>query len=138
MGNTLENIVTFFRVSPAQQVLALGMSTPLTISLSYMAIEDYSQGNINASIAKMLGAFANFGCFLANEYLAVKKMKEYDRVKSALDEHGWDKRIIEPKSHSWCQRNMVQVASDDSGFGKETRDYLHRKGYRWYHFIQDF
>lgn len=134
MTNTLDKIVTFFRVSPAQQVSALGMSTPLTVLTSYIAIENYSQGDINASIVYMLGAFANFGCFLANEYLAVKKIKEYDKVKSALDEHGWDKRIIEPKSHSWCQRNMVQVASDDSGFGKETRDYLHHRGYRWYYF----
>ena len=62
-------------------------------------------------------------------------MREYDKVRSVLDEHGWDNRIIELQSHSWCHRNMVQVASDNSDFGKEIRDYLHKQGYRWYHFI---
>ena len=98
----------------------------------------YSQGNIGAGVTNTLTALANIGCFLFNEYLAIGKMQEYRKVKSALDEHGWDERIIEPKSHSWCQRNMVQIASDDAGFGKETRNYFHEKGYKWYHFISNF
>lgn len=137
MADTLDKIVTFFRVSPVQQVIALGMSTPTTVLSTYIAIETYSQGNIGAGITGTLTALANIGGFLFSEYLAIGKMSEYGKVKSALDKHGWDKRIIEPKSHSWCQRNMAQVASDDSGFGNETREYLKNKGYKWHHFIPD-
>jgi hypothetical protein len=135
MADTLDKIVTFFRVSPAQQVIALGMSTPATVLSTYSAIENYSQGNIGAGVTNTLIALANIGCFLFNEYLAIGKMQEYRKVKSALDDHGWDERIIEPKSHSWCQRNMAQVASEDSGFGNEAREYLKDKGYKRYNFI---
>ena len=136
MENTLDKIVTFFRVSPIQQMLSL-VSTAPTAYLSYRAIKYYSQENIDEGIKNVIGALACIGYFLFNECLAIVKMLEYDKVKSALYEHGWDKRIIEPKSHTWCQRNMTQVASDDTGFGKETRDYLYEKGYRWYHFRPD-
>ena len=138
MAKTLDKILKFFQVSPVQQIVSLGLSAPGTAIYSYLSIENYSQGNTGAGIANAFGVFLNIGCFLFNEYLAIGKMQEYRKVKSALDEHGWDERIIEPKSHSWCQRNMVQIASDDAGFGKETRNYFHEKGYKWYHFISNF
>ncbi len=130
MANTLDKIVTFFKVSPVQQAVALGFSTPAAALSSYGTIEAYSQGKIGAGSLGTFIALVNIGSFLLNEYLAIGKMQEYRKVKSALDKRGWDERIIEPKSHSWCQRNMAQVASDDSGFGKETREYLHEKRMR--------
>lgn len=137
MANTLDKITTFLRVSPMQQVVSLGMSAPMTVFSTYGAIEGYSNGNVGMGVANTLSALANLGCFLFNESLAIKKMEEYGDLRNALEKYSWDERIIEPKSHSWCQRNMAQVASEDSGFGEETKKYLHEKGYRWYHFIPD-
>lgn len=138
MVKTLDTLVKFFWVSPVQQAVALGMLTPATIICTHSAIKDYSQGNIGAGITNTLGALANIGFFLFNEYLAVGKMKEYCKIKNILEENSWDEGLIERKSHSWCQRNIVQIASNNVGFGNETKEYLCEKGYRWYHFVPEF
>jgi len=77
----------------------------------------------------------NLASIALSENAAAWKLQEYDKVKTALSEHGWDERIIEQKSHSWCQRNMARVASADTGCEEKTRMYLREKGYRWYHLL---
>ena len=135
MANTLDEIVTFFRVSPLQQISALGVPIPVIVFSTHSFIENYSQGSVGLAVTNAFTVLASIGCFWFNESLAVGKMQEYSKVKSVLDERGWDEKIIEPKSHSWCQRNMVKVASDHSGFRREAREYLRNKGYKWYNFF---
>ncbi|MBI4143892.1 hypothetical protein HY486_01450 [Candidatus Woesearchaeota archaeon] len=137
MAHTLDKIVTFLRVSPIQQAIVLGIVTPFTITYILSVAENYSKGNTINGNVDALFALAGIGLSLLNEHVAIRNMKEHDKIKDALDRHGWNENIIESKSHSWCQRNTSQVASNDSGFGGETRKYLHEKGYRRYHFVPD-
>lgn len=132
----LDKIAAFFRVSPVYQAMA-GALVSLTVSFTQASIENYSRSNDLVGSMGALTAMVGLGGFLSGERLAMERMNEYKKVRNSLDRHGWDEKFIEPKSHSWCQRVMVRAASNDSGFGEETRKYLHDQGYRWYHFLPD-
>ena len=138
MAKTLESIITFFRVSPVQQALVFGITTPIIIDDTWRAVESYSHNDMYNGCLSISHILLCVGYALFNEVIAIKKLNEYYQVKNLFVKHGWDERVIEPKSHSWCQRNAAQVASNDTGFGKLTKEYFNKKGYRWYHCMPDF
>lgn len=112
----------FIKLTYIQQILALG---PLA---GYLAAEQNQNGKL---------FFLTASALVSNELLAIGKIDEYNKIINALEEYGWSARLIEPKSHSYCQRKIAQAASDDAGYGNETRNYLNEKGYKWYHFFPD-
>jgi len=100
-------------------------------------VQNYSCGNLGAGIISTTMAGGSMAFLLFNEYLAVDKIKRYKKLKNILNKRGWNKRIIDSMSHTWCERNLIQLVSDDSGFGEKTRNYLYQKGYEWYHFFPE-
>ena len=136
LDDVITDVMTFVKVSPIQQVICAGMSGPVAIFCAYTAIEHYSNGNIGLGIMQTTAGLINVGCVIMNEKFASGNLSQYREVKRALEENGWDERLIDTKSYSWCQRNLVLVASYDTGFGKETKKYLKDQGYRWYSFLR--
>jgi hypothetical protein len=94
-----------------------------------------SQGDYKSAIGIVGLAWLKI---ILSESLAARKYYEYRRVKNALSRHGWDKRIIEPKSYSWCQRHAAKAAAIDTGFKEEIDQYYKERGYKWYSFIPDY
>src|ERR1700687_5731516 len=65
-------------------------------------------GTISASVAAInndpwiIGI--NSGAALYNYTAAFSKYREYRKIKASLEKHGWDERIVKPKSYTFCQR----------------------------------
>lgn len=128
------DVVNFVRVSPAQQLLAaINFASAATPGVG--AMEKASEGNYQAAAGLAAISLLNLAFLGFNEALAVGKLSEYKKIKAALSTHGWDERIIEPKSHSWCQRNAARVAAIDTGYKEEIDNYYEKEGYKWYHII---
>ena len=136
MKNILNNVGKFFQVTPVYQGIASvgGLTGGFFIS---EAIQNYSQGdNIMGSINMAVGV-VNCVSLVLNEMLAIQRKLEYHRIKNSLETYGWDTRILEPRTHFWCQRNMLQIASNDTGCGEQTKNYLLAKGYQKYDFFKE-
>lgn len=83
----------------------------------------------------MIGLVANliFGAY--NTALGVLKYKEYKKVKRALEEHGFDERLVETMAHSWCQRHAARLAAEETGSLFQFNEFIRKEGYRWYHVL---
>lgn len=127
-------VVNFFRVSPVHQLLA-AVNFATAADLGMAAAEKISQGNYDTAARLVATTLFNLAILGSNEALVVVKLSEYNKIKEALLRHGWDKRIIEPKSHSWCQRHAARLAAIDSGYKEEIDNYYSEEGYKWYHVI---
>lgn len=132
MSSLLKKVANVFRVSSLQQITVFGIGAPTAFLGGYQSVEAYARGQIIYGSWLTFLTLSTVASCLVNEALAFGKIREYHKVRRHLEEFGWGEEVVELKSHSWCQRRMVQVASTDSGFEKKTRDYLHKKGYRWY------
>lgn len=133
----LREVVNFVRVSPVQQLLA-AVNFAIASRNGIVVAERFSQGNYDTaerSVAITLLSLAFLG---ASEYSALSNFSEYKKIKKALARHRWDSRIVEPKSHSWCDRHAARVAAIDSGHKSEIDEYYAEKGYKWYHIFPDF
>ena len=52
--------------------------------------------------------------------------------------HGFDLRILKPARKSRCQRDAIQVAAEELGYGIICKTYFRSFGYRWYHLLPEF
>lgn len=139
-------LLNFMRVSPVQQVGAM-VSTCATLSLLSSTHElaknltfqmTFDSGiGMAAIILSMAALGLNVGAFGFQEALAVGKYMEYRKIKQSLIKYGWDERIIEPKLHSWCQRNAARAAAIDTGYVEKIDALYEQRGYKWYHFLPD-
>lgn len=123
-------------VAPLQHMIALASGFVASQGLERFHI-DYLNHNVTPE-AQMLTLGAGLFAMIFSEYSAVKKYHEYLKIKSAFERKGWDEKLIEPKSHSWCQRRAVRLAATDVGYLSETDQYFYKNGYRWYHIFPDF
>ncbi|OGD85511.1 hypothetical protein A2164_00385 [Candidatus Curtissbacteria bacterium RBG_13_35_7] len=133
----LKSLANFLRVSPVQQACA-AINTTSTAFPGYEAAERLANGNYESAVGLIGITLVNLALVVGNEALATHKFLEYKSVKKALAKFGWDSRIIEPKSHSWCQRHAARTGAIDSGYGEEIDQYFAQKGHKWYHFIPRF
>jgi len=129
MIKTLEKILRFFEVSPVQQFATWAMCAPVSLYCLNDGFQRLSEGNTLLAVVDGIIMLEAIGISYFNEKQATKLYRNHGRVRTLLEKRGWDERIIESKSHSWCDRNMVKVASDDAGFGEETEQYLEKMGY---------
>lgn len=60
------------------------------------------------------------------------KFKEYNEIKNALEEYGWDERLVKPKGYSLCQRHAARQAAKHAGYVSEFDDFMEREGHKWY------
>lgn len=133
-----KEVINFVRTSPIQQLCSFislaGIPEP-----AYTAGERILEGNYKAATASLavtvLNAILAIPLIALMEDGAVERYNEYRVIKKSLTKHGWDRRIIEPKTHSWCQRNAARVAATDTGYKKEVDKYYKERGIKWYQFI---
>ena len=119
----MRDVVNFLRVSPVPQFIAF-MNLALTVRIG---IEASSGNYVNA-----IGSAGTPLLFIAlSEVLAAANFSEYKKIKQALIRHGWDERIIETKSHTWCQRNTARVAAINCGYKQEIDQYFREHEYEW-------
>lgn len=131
----LREVVNFVRATPSQQLLAAINLAGATVP-RYLVGESISQRNDEVgAIFLTVSTLINLSVLGFNEVLAVGNYLIYRQVRQALARHGWDERIIEPKSYSWCQRNAARTAAIDNGYGDEINQYFREQGYKWYHII---
>jgi len=119
----IREVVNFLRVSPVAQFMAF-TSLVLAAGLGSTAIKEVSSGDYVASIDSAATSLLYIAFLGLSEALAATNFSEYKRIKQALTRSGWDERIIEPKSHSWCQRNTARVAAINCGYKQEINQYF--------------
>ncbi len=134
--NKLENVINLLRVSPVQQLGAAILGGVMVLP-GFEAAERFSDGDYLLAIGFSALTLWNLTVIGLSEATALPKLSQYKEVRKALAKFGWDPRIIEPKSHSWCQRHAARTAAVDSGYESEVNEFLAQKGYRWYHFLPD-
>lgn len=78
---------------------------------------------------------ANAVAVTLNAYIGYGKFEEYKEVKRLLEKHGWDERIVKPKSYSWCQRHAAKQAAEQTGYSHEFDELMQREGHKWYHVV---
>lgn len=122
--------VNFVRVSPVQQ-----LSMAACLGLEVFFAEKVFQGYHYPTISFEVFTLASLATAGFNEALAYDKYLEYKKVRGELERRGWDERIINPKSHSWCQRNAARAAAIDTGYKDEVDSYYAREGHKWYLFF---
>lgn len=122
---SLEKAVKYVQVAPLQNLAGL-LVTPLIFNCSKWVLENYNTHPKWATYMT-IAALLNVGGIAVNQQIALENVREYKKVREAFEEYGWDERIVEPKSHSWCQRHATKIAAKDTGFGKEIRDYFNKK-----------
>jgi hypothetical protein len=119
----------------------LHFMTILSAILCFIAIgicvEQFAAGGIFSGIAWMLlGLGLSTVPFFA-EFDAMGRYQNYKQVKDAIQNRGFDHRLLKPFMHSKCQRDAVLVAAEDLGCKKEVSDFYYSQGYRWYHILPD-
>ena len=119
----MRKVVNFLRVSPPAQFIAF-TSLLLAVSRGSMAIKEASSGNYAAAIDLAGISLLSLASLHFSESLATANFSEYKEIKQALTRYGWDERIIETKSHSWCQRNTARVAAINCGYKQEIDQYF--------------
>ena len=67
--------------------------------------------------------------------LGAGKYMEYKKLRAALEKHGFQDRIMKPKSHTWCQRHASKLAAKRAGYLDELEDYYQREGHRDWHLL---
>lgn len=116
----LKNVANYTNVG----IIPNSMAALLTLDL----ISSFS----NNDLERLPGAiFATAFTYL----VGAVKFKEYKKIKNALEEHGWDERIVEPKMYSWCQRYAAKQAAKQLGYETEFNRFLEEEGHKWYHFL---
>lgn len=78
---------------------------------------------------------AHLGAALLNYTIGFLKYLEHKKIRAALEKHGWDERIIKPKSYTFCQRHSALLAAKRTGYEKEVRELFKREGHKWWHFL---
>jgi len=122
----MKEAINFLRVSHVSQYIA-APSLFLAVCQGLTAIEKASSGNYNA--IDLVGMpLIWIACFAYSEKIAAANFSDYKRIKQALTKYGWDERIIETRSHSYCQRNTARVAASSCGYKQEIDQYF---GGRW-------
>lgn len=96
-------------------------------------------GTFSASVAAIMSEpraiGINVGAALINYATGFLKYREYRKIRAALEEHGWDERIVKPKSRFFCQRWAAYLAAKRTGHEQEIRDFFEREGHEWWHLI---
>ena len=124
----IKDVVNFLKVSPAPQFIAF-MNLVLAASLGSIAVKEASSGNYVAAIGSAGTPLLFIALSGFSEALAAANFSEYKKIKQALTRHGWDERIIETKSHTWCQRNTARVAAINCGYKQEIDQYFREHEY---------
>ena len=124
-------VVKFVRVSPVQQLFT-AINFASAANLGIIAAEKVAEGNYYSAMRLAAVTLLNLAFLGFNEAQAVGRYGEYKKVKEALTRYGWSERIIEPKSHSWCQRNAARRAAIDTGHREEIDRYYEEQGYNWH------
>ncbi len=132
----MKNILNKIKVAPIQFSL-MGLNATFGTCISFDALENYANGEIMLGTIEAGLSLVTLKTFFIQKNYYKKKIEEYKKVKSALEKYGWDRRIVKTKRNSWCQRHLAQIASDETGYGEQTKNYFYEKGYRWYHFLPD-
>ena len=136
MESKLEKIANFIRASPLQQLASLASAAATTLHVIdsfYGNSAGGSQNGINPLSFLLSGIIITCG-----ELCAFDLYKKYLDVKGVFSRIGWDERVVKNYEDKWCMRHMVKTASDDAGFGDETRNYLGSAGYgRYFGFKSD-
>jgi hypothetical protein len=106
--NQLEKIVNYLYVgivpnSTAAVCAVIGIP---------IAVEKIGNGEYLYAAANLFPMAFNIG-------VGLLKYAEYCDIKSALERHGWDERIVRLKMHSWCQRHAARQASKQLGYGEQ-------------------
>jgi hypothetical protein len=123
----LENIITYAKTyaktGAPYHVGALTLTGPAALCAE-RAIYHFSNGQYMSGAVTAGVALLNLGGIVLCEMAATVRYAEYHRVRSDLEHFGWNERIIEPKSHSFCQKIVAIVAATDCGFEKEVKEYF--------------
>lgn len=114
----LNNIVNYLYVGAIPNIIS-AFSVGSTIS---NAMEGDRGGLVWGLIA--------VGC---NTAMGALKYEEYKKVRKALEEHGWDERLVKPKTYSLCQRHAARQAAKHTGYISEFDDFMEKEGHKWYH-----
>jgi hypothetical protein len=133
LENKIKKIESFIKVTPTFQISSLLIAAISSYPM-YKSIESFSENNYLEAFVNLLGPSIGLFSIMYQEKLASKRYFEYKKTKNLLKKYGWNSKIIQAKSHSWCQRNMLITISKELGFKDKTKNYLYDKGYRWYHF----
>jgi len=136
MRGGLENAVNFVRVSPQMH--------------AFSAIEAVAGTGIGAGVFELqnVNPLATLGGIVVGGFLelalfrkiadhqgsAAANLRIYKRVKTDLQNHGWDERFIKPELHWWCFRYAARKAAIDTGYRKEVTEYYKRMGASWLKF----
>ena len=122
---SLEKALKYVQVAPLQNLVSL-LVAPLVFECSKWVLENYTIHPKWATYM-VISALLNIGGVAVNQQIALEKFQEYKNVRQAFERYGWDEKIAETKSHSWCQRHATRVAAKDTGFGKEIKEYFAKK-----------
>lgn len=81
--------------------------------------------------------FSFFACVAVTycSLVGYSEFRQYFKVKKALKKHGWDERIVKPKSYSWCQRHAIKQAAKQTGYISEYKAFMKKEGHEWYHIL---
>ncbi len=120
MKNTLEQAVNYFYVGVFPNSFAT--------FLAYQGISNACNGNLSQAKFQLFVAVCNY-------FVGFLKFCEYVKVKSALEELGWDDRIVKPKMYSHCQRHLSRQAAKQTGYLNEFDKFARREGHKWYHVL---
>ena len=107
----LREVVNFVRVSPVQQLLA-AINFAIASRNGIAVVERFSQGNYDAAERSVAITLLSLVVLGVSEYSALSNFSEYKKIKEALARHRWDRRIVEPKSHSWCDRRATRASGN--------------------------
>lgn len=128
MAKTLDKIATFFKVSPWQQLATFGLSVPMATIGAYEVVANFSQGKeiegIGCAVISLIFTYSA----IKDEGNAVNLMRKYKLTKRELTRKGWSEKLVDEMSNSYCDINVIQVASDHMGYGKQTKEYLEDNG----------
>ena len=136
MKSILNKISSKIKIAPMQSTL-IGLNLSLGTLMGLDVIKNYYDGDFIIGTTEIALSLINYKIYQIQKNSAKKRINEYKKVKRILKKRGWDERIIEKKMHSWCQRYATQIASNEVGYGEQTKNYFYEKGYRWYHFLPD-
>jgi len=95
-------------------------------ALLYDSIENLNRGEYDKLAGNGLVALINVG-------LGLKKFIDYKKIKKALEVHGWDGRIVRPKSYFWCDRHLTKQACRQVGYLEEYKAFMKQEGHKWFH-----
>ncbi|MBI1862550.1 hypothetical protein HYS00_00335 [Candidatus Microgenomates bacterium] len=120
----LERARKFIQVSAINQAFAAGYSSFIGAEIAVVNEITHQKG---ASLVTAVGLTAIGAVVALEEYGARVKLQEYDKVTRLFQLYGWDKKIVNPMSHTRCERRVVKIASRDCGFEEPTMQYLSSK-----------